>query len=982
MLSTSIAAEIKAMYECPISNLVDEVNFRLTSRGHPQVSAREIVEDLVEGGVNSPSAVAFHTSLAFWDNNDDPKLRAQAGGYERRTEVLRELGLSEFVEQINDVFPVPGTRHYVISDEQKWQKWYSPVRGNKFYWLEYKKTLKRKGYDGKAIEQLSASIDDVMRGLPDPEAESPYQSKGLVIGHVQSGKTSQFTGLIAKAISCGYKLIIVLTGTIEMLRAQTQRRLDMELVGKENILNGRSEQDFELLDGVDYVLDDADWDKFVKFDQNLIDDPSVPQIIRLTTYKSDFKALKQGLDALDFQKDRKRIGQPIFHPENLVNMPVRLLVLKKNSTTLKKVINDLKSIHTNLQEVPALIIDDEADQASPNTKSRSKRNSGEGTALADETKKERTAINGHISTLLKLMPRAQYVGYTATPFANVFIEPEDSEDIFPKDFIIPLVPSEQYLGARHFHDIEFDPSRDVTDLATSNEAAFVREVSGSSAEEEVRELSRALDSFLLTGAIKLFRKSLDISGDFRHHTMLVHTSAFKDQHREMKRLVDKAWSENGYSHPEALERLWTLLQDDFGKLNQARGWQDALPSSKNELSDSIGEALALINRDSSPALIVNSDSDLESRQLNFKENREWRVIIGGAKLSRGFTVEGLTISYFRRKSNTQDALMQMGRWFGYRPGYRDLVRLFIGRSESSSNQEVDLYDAFTSSVRDEEEFRDKLRQYAERSDVDDTPIVRPSEIPPLVFQTLSWLKPTSRNKMFNAILTEEGYSQKFIEKARHLPYSASNYRENFGLFEKHILPSLTESGTFSDGRGGSFEGLYGLVDAKEVAEFTEQFRYSGDTLKPTAKFIRRSIDEGTIRDFFVLIRKSGDLYRKVRGGAVQIPLVRRKRRTDGSSSLVGTEPKSRPPLLVVSGKDSGESDVLARSLKQETRASLLVELVLDQQFEAEGEFIEPNHVVPLFGYVFPFKSAPNRGRLAFQVLQTDGPPIISSPDST
>jgi hypothetical protein len=984
LLAKHLEAELKAMYESPISNLVDEVNLRLVPRGENAVQAKDIVQEITRGGLNSSTAIAFHTSLAFWDNNEDSKFRAQSGSHERRAEVLRELGLMEFADEINDSFPVTGARHYVISDVQKWEKWYSPNRGNKFYWLHYKKTLLRKGYDQNGIEQLSASIDDVMRGLPDPSAESPYQSKGLVIGHVQSGKTSHFTGLIAKAISSGYKLIIVLTGTIEMLRAQTQRRLDMELVGKENILNGRSEQDYELLSDVDYVLNDAEWEKFVKFNYNLVADPSVPQIIRLTTYKSDFKALKQGLDALDFQKDRKRSGMPIFHSENLEKMPVRLLVLKKNSTTLKKVIMDLKSIHTNLQEVPALIIDDEADQASPNTKAQSKRLPADSSNSEEEVlKKERTAINGHISTFLKLMPRAQYVGYTATPFANVFIEPDDSEDIFPKDFIIPLVPSDQYLGAKHFHDLDSDPNLDTSDMSVSNEAAFVRAVTASTTDEEVSEISRALDAFVLTGAIKLFRRGRGVLGDFRHHTMLVHTSAFKEQHREMKRLVDRAWDEAGYSHPDGLERLWSLLESDFRKLNLARGWDDALPSSKDELSEALGQALSLFNRDASPVVVVNSDADLESRQLNFKESDEWRVIIGGAKLSRGFTVEGLTISYFRRKSTTQDALMQMGRWFGYRPGYRDLVRLFIGRNEETAKSEIDLYDAFTSVVRDEEEFRDKLKQYSERSVVDDSPLLKPSEIPPLVFQTLTWLRPTSRNKMFNAVLTEEGYSQKFIEKARHLPYDPETYRHNFGLFEDLILPSLVKTGRFSDGAGGFFEGIYGIVPASNIVEFTEAFKYSGDALKPTASFIRTSAQEGTITDFFVLIRKNPSVpFRAVRGGTVPLPLIRRRRRTDGSSSLVGTEPKSRPPLMVISGKDPGLQDDLARSLKRETRASLLIELVLDQQFQEISEYIDPSQVIPLFGFVFPFKSAPNRGRLAFQALQRGGPAIIDSMGSS
>lgn len=968
MLVDDVTRELRSLYEQPATNIVDEINFRLSARGRQKVGPKEIVEVIATPDSNSPAVIEFHKALAFWDASSDARFKGKPGSEEKRREVLSVLGLQDFESKINDVYPIPGGRHYVISSDQKWTQWYSPSMGNKFYWENYKKILTSKGYESVEIEQLSASVDDIMRRISSPFSIDPYQSKGLVVGHVQSGKTSHFTGLIAKAISSGYKLIIVLTGTTELLRAQTQRRLDMELIGKENILNGRYESDIELLIDVDYVLDPSDWDNFVSFGKSIAEDPLVPEILRLTTYKSDFKSLKQGLDALDFQKDRKRRGLPIFDRENLDGMPVRFLVLKKNSKTLQKVIKDLKSIHTNLQEVPALIIDDEADQASPNTK----RNS---ISLdpSDDKKKERTAINRHISTLLKIMPRAQYVGYTATPFANVFIEPDDYEDIFPKDFIVSLEPSKHYLGSRHFHDIDLDLDRDVTSMATSNEAAFARRVYATDDEAEVRELGRALDAFVLTGAIKLFRASRGKAGDFKHHTMLAHTSMYKESHRSLKALVDKAWNESAYHNPKSVQRLWELLQSDFFALDQARNWGGTFPEQPEILADCIGEALALIERHGSPAVIVNSDDDLDSRELNFRDSREWRIVIGGAMLSRGFTVEGLTISYFRRRTNTQDALMQMGRWFGYRPGYGDLVRLFIGADEKHNSREIDLYDAFTATVRDEEEFRAALQIYAELSNEDGSPQVTPAEIPPLVYQQLGWLRPTSRNKMFNAVLTHEGYSEKFIEKARHLPFEESINAFNFALFESHILNQLTEEDNFKNLDGNLIKAMYGIVSARSMFEFTNKFKYSGDTLKPTAAFIDKSIDNGTIKDFFVMIHlPKSSKYCSLAESGKSLPVIRRRRREGlGGGRFVGTERRNRKPLEVISGRLEQVNDELAKALRSPTRASMLIEVVGEEAFwTSESPVLDPSKVAILFGFVFPFGSAPHKGRIAFQTRQT------------
>ena len=181
----------------------------------------------------------------------------------------------------------------------------------------------------------------------------------------------------------------------------------------------------------------------------------------------------------------------------------------------------------------------------------------------------------------------------------------------------------------------------------------------------------------------------------------------------------------------------------------ARADGEPVPTSFDDLKPYIAEAIAeMTSGGADPVLIVNSDKDVQAQQeaLDFDKGRVWRILVGGTKLSRGFTVEGLTVSYFRRKAGQADTLMQAGRWFGFREGYRDLVRLYIRR-----DHKVDLYEAFEALLLDEEAFRDELGKYA-GLDEDGKPIVEPRQIPPLVSQHLPWLKPTARNKMFNAVV--------------------------------------------------------------------------------------------------------------------------------------------------------------------------------------------------------------------------------------
>ncbi|WP_460073363.1 Z1 domain-containing protein [Streptomyces sp. YKOK-I1] len=684
--------------------------------------------------------------LTDWDFDNEPRWGegTPARTDARRQRVYERLGFGADLRKTLDVTaPIdkePGSD--VIAVEPT--PWYNPERASRhaFYWPKYRELLEKKGWDAAAIAHLNEATNSVVERLADPEQEVRRQAKGLVVGYVQSGKTANFTGVTAKAIDAGYRLVIVLSGMYNLLRAQTQRRLDKELIGQENILGRADPADPDTLVGIDYIGDDDEWDEFVSFGAR----PSALDrfdIDRLTTRDSDYMSLQRGISALDYEK-RIRTA-PLFDPRNLHPSAARIVVVKKNDKVLTKLVKDLKQVHSLLGEIPALIIDDESDQASVNTVDPKKWVAGD---------KKRSAINRLISQLITLLPRSQYVGYTATPFANVFIDAGDEKDLFPSDFLISLRRPEGYMGVQDFHDLNSIVDQEELTVANSHELAHVRGIYDSTGDR----LQEALNAFLLAGAMKLYRSDRGISEKpFRHHTMLVHESVSQADHTELALRISKLWHNSAPVSTAGLERLRTLYESDFIPVSDSRANGLPVPASFADLKPYLSRARQLINKGRSPVLVVNGDkdSDYAREELDFDRTPNvWKILVGGTKLSRGFTVEGLTVTYYRRKTKQADTLMQMGRWFGFRPGYRDLVRLYIGREEPyRRGKKLDLYEAFEAICRDEEDFRAELRRYAGKT-VDGYPLVTPSQIPPLVSQHLSWLKPTSRNKMFNAEVRE------------------------------------------------------------------------------------------------------------------------------------------------------------------------------------------------------------------------------------
>lgn len=955
------------------------------------IAREEIPELILDADRNAPGRRKFHIRLSEWDAEKDAVWTS--GTIERTTErrdlIMRLLGMTDdAAARIREEFPVFADKTTLIAAPD-WTPWYDEERqgAHRFYWDGYRSLLEQR-LPPESVADIDAATSDIVGRLADPSGSEAYQSKGLVVGHVQSGKTANFTGVIAKAIDAGYRLIIVLTGTVELLRSQTQRRLDMELIGRENILGGISEDDEDLLTDVDYVsTDDADWKagKFVSYGAGFTD-AGVPAIRRLTRAKDDYKMLQAGLDALDPRAGHELIdpARPMWHPDNIHRTDVRIAVVKKNKAVLSKLVKDLRRIKARTAEIPTLIIDDEADQASVNTVNPKR--SGQN---------DRTAINRLIAELMGRLRRAQYVGYTATPFANVFISPEDAEDIFPRDFIVSLSAPAEYRGGRAYHDFEQLTSEERKDPAVSNECAFVRDLRGDDAVDPKQvdeELRGALDAFVLSGAIKLWRagERPEMARAFHHHTMLVHESVKQTEHADLGRRIRDLWQRAGYGSPASADRLRDLFDADFAVVSEARQWEDDLPrpGSFDDVAPYIGEVLDLVMEGGAdPVVIVNGDKEQQYNQVDFQRDRVWRILVGGTKLSRGFTLEGLTITYFKRRAAQADALMQMGRWFGYRPGYPDLVRLYMARAVKGRGTTVyDLYDAFGAIMRDEEQFRDQLATFA-RIDDDGRPAVRPIDVPPLVFQQLPWLRPTGRNKMYNARLDFSGIGGVLQDFPRQPDRGdGETNRKHFALVRPWLEQDrfgTVEEFEYRDPRGGRrrrFKGRVALVAAEEMLSVLEGFEWVEKfDFAPTLEMIRRMMAEGTLEDWAVLLPLLEGTPDKTVDG-LRIPMLRRTRRTD-RAGFSGSSFRQRDAIETIAGKpapdDASPSDTdAALAYRTRTRAAMLLTFAADPKGNAERtpsrmpQEISAADTATLFSLALPHEAAP-KGRIAFSVRRRD-----------
>lgn len=962
------AAALDAMTVSGPQPLDRRLRFEAESKQRPELAEPAALIGFLQSRppVGDRLLIKLRMTLAGWDA--DPSASwvdgSQPRSRERRDRLYELLAVDPaLASALDEVLPVVADEAIVISREFK--PWYGRVREERapFYWQHYAEYLSRQKWPEQAVAALDLNTTRIIERLADPEREDVYQAKGLVVGYVQSGKTANFTGVLAKAIDAGYRLVVVLTGTTNLLRAQTQRRIDKELVGHENLMRGIDPNDEEAALTVDYH-GDPDRAEFIRHGA-LPSDLGASDIYRLTTRSWDYRSLRQGISSLDFERlypDRR-----LNDPDNLHRLPTRIAIVKKNKSVLEKLVKDLRQITAKLEDIPALIIDDESDQASINTSDPSK---------WEAEQPDRTAINRLISELLRMLKRSQYVGYTATPFANVFVDPEDAVDIFPRDFIISLDRPPGYMGPREFHDLDRLPEDEPSSPANSNEAAYVRAVYE---EEAGKKLLEAIDMFVLTGAVKLFREKADPEiPPFKHHTMLVHESVRQEDHRQLAEEIRAAWKGAAYFGVDGHDRLHALFDSDLAPVMAARADKDPVPDSYEELRPHVAEVVARIQgHGNDPVLIVNGDPEAASEEVDFQSRPVWRILVGGTKLSRGFTVEGLTVSFYRRVTRQADTLMQMGRWFGFRSHYRDLVRLYVGRGSTLEPSAFDLYQAFEAACRSEEMFRAELARYAEVED--GVPQVTPQRVPPLVAQHLGWLRPAAPNKMYNAELIERRSPGVRLEPSGY-PTDPGEIASN----TKTLLPLLetaTETGEFRQGtESGNFPALIGGIEHGDLVPLLGQLRWQpSDQFHADLTWLQGLALE-QIEDWVTILPQHLGQGPTSMVAGRSLSVFRRGRRR---GSLLGavSDPKHRPASARIAGTERF-ADPLAESLYRERRGSLLVYPVVELPASASvPSELEPAEVIVALSFVAPMSTgSPDKTLVRFRVQDTDqeDEPIIDA----
>lgn len=940
----------------PLEQLIPKVEM-IYGKAEP-VPLTLVLQAVAQEGEGGAVRAVLSRQFARWDDEVEAAwiARTERGSVARRDRIYELMAVpGDGRALLSDGVPLHQRARPIVIKADRWDPWYGPERkvGRTFYWDGFCRHLRYAGGWGEeSILGLDESTDAVVSRLADPLGATAYQSKGLVVGYVQSGKTANITGVVAKAVDAGYRLVVVLAGTLNLLRDQTQRRIDKELVGAEQL-----EDEYD---------DDADFEAFLRHGARPAQLGAF-DITRLTGRSREYQKLRGGaIESLKFA--RRVVNHPINHPDNLHPMPVKLLVVKKQATVLDRLAGDLARINAagELDEVPALVIDDESDQASVNTmrppvRAPSKEES--------EERRERTRINEAIVRLLDTLPRGQYIGYTATPFANVFVDPADAENIFPRDFIVSLPRPVGYLGASDFHDLDGPPPGSDERPFLSNERAFVRPVYGD--DTDATNLQRAIDSYLLAGAIKLHRAAVDPTFVPRHHTLMVHTSPRTADHREQLQAVKRQLTDGGYRTGTAAGRLRELFESDFAPISAVRAPGLPFPT-YDEAEEHLGEVLSRLHRGANPVLLVNSTG--EADQLAFDNEGVWKIIVGGAKLSRGFTVEGLTTSYFRRRSPTADTLMQMGRWCGFRRGYADLVRLFIGRREAQGRETVDVYEAFEGICRDEESFRQELERYA-MPDNGDRPIT-PMDIPPLVATHLEWVRPTSRNKMFNAHIEFRNFGGRAVEH-RRVAQSSAHRSSNEARVRELLEAGPLAMREFRNG-AASVRAFAGVRSADQVRNLLGAYAFADrmPDLAAELEFIDGKLGDPSIHDWAVVLpQQSRATERTWRVAGHDVSVHRRGYWQDVKplvNAFMGPIDKAIAESIVgVRPLDSASPDLEA--LRSDTRAALVVYPIHHGDSDKGGS-------IPTMGLtlVFPENAIPRRIGFAVRRPEAGDEPIVDA----
>jgi hypothetical protein len=761
----------------------------------------EILEGMISTSINTKYPDIPPTEAEF-DDEVSALRQALAALYtvsnEEFAEIKRKLKANIVVQMDLGV---------LIKDKRQHLPWLSARRATLdfFFWNRYKKYLEEvKHWNPRVTGNLGLVSDEIVDYLGDPKSDEPFQRRGLVLGDVQSGKTANYTAICNKAADTGYRVIIILAGMMENLRQQTQERLDAEFSGRMS----------------KYLLDPK-----AEIENVFVGVGKYGRDKRIATFTSVIK---------DFDKNILRALDLSLHN---VNSTV-LFVVKKNKSILNNLIKWLKSNNSDARgaiNLPLLLIDDEADNASVNTKKE------------DE---DPTAINDAVRRLLKLFRQASYLGITATPYANIFINPETTDemrddDLFPRDFIYSLAAPTNYIGAESIFGEEPQFTEVLEPLYPQEMDMFFpfnhrKELV---VDELPPSMKEAMAYFLLANAVR------DIRGDGREHrSMMIHVSRFTNVQNHVSALAHK-WIEEMRLDLQNYSRLAEKESDEIPNIAYLKAvWakhgfsEKAAPAGHIMqwhpfLSDYLFNAVA-------PIVVRAVNQNNSAAGLDYYKNKEngLRVIaVGGNSLSRGLTLEGLCVSYFYRRSLMYDTLLQMGRWFGYRPGYEDLFKIWI------SVEAIDWYGYITAAA---EELKNEISRMRDAGQT-------PMEFGLKVRQDPASLIVTARNKMRAATPVKRPItvSGRLLETPR-LRADIASLQQNEEVF-RDFIKRLPEIGKRTQ-RGGT-QYLWECVSKDEIEQLIRDFRthpwhmsFQGAAL---ADFIR---DANGISDWDVAIITTDD----------------------------------------------------------------------------------------------------------------------------
>lgn len=641
-----------------------------------------------------------------------------------------------------------------------------------YYWERYRKYLGLKRFPPEVISTLDRATDRVLGLLENPSKEGRWDRRGMVVGHVQSGKTANYAGLICKAADAGYKLVVVVAGLHNNLRNQTQERLDEDFVGRDS---ARINVDpAQRLVGVGRL--DATY-----------------RPVTFTTALSDFK---------------KNFAQQLGVALHDLTTPA-VFVIKKNTNTLRNLLEWLKenSAHLGSETVdaPMLLIDDEADNASINI---------------SHSKGEVSRINGQLRDLLKMFDRSCYVGYTATPFANIFIDPDSEdemlgEDLFPRDFIVSLNPPSNYFGpTRVFGGDSTEVIRYIDD---HSDLLPLKHTIDFNITALPRSLVDALRSFVISRAIRLVR-----GHEAPHCSMLVNVSRFVAVQGKVANLL--------HEHLRDIQSSVRL----YGALPEARALADSEMGDLHRVWELEFESIIpdwsvvqeLLHKAAAPISVVQVNSR-SSDSLSYKDHKVTGlnvVAVGGYSLSRGLTLEGLMTSYFLRNSMMYDTLMQMGRWFGYRPDYDDLCRVWMPEEAEG------WYAHITESI---EMLRDELRSMEAMK-------ATPQEFGLKVRSHPDALIITARNKMGSgeSVVVRIGLGNQFVETAI-LRRDADSLEKNRAA-ARRLTERLAEGAPPVETESGWF---FEKARVEPVLSFLQEFQNHEGSMLSDGDPVRRYIQE-------------------------------------------------------------------------------------------------------------------------------------------